>query len=76
VLNYGNVHRIMLDNFSIENLRQAVHMVNGMFETEASGSITEENIRQVAETGVNFISIGALTHSYKSLDLNLKIQKV
>jgi nicotinate-nucleotide pyrophosphorylase (carboxylating) len=76
VLNHGNVHRIMLDNFSITNLRQAVQLINGMFETEASGSITEENIKEVAETGVDYISMGALTHSYKSLDLNLKIEKV
>jgi nicotinate-nucleotide pyrophosphorylase (carboxylating) len=75
VLHYGNVHRIMADNFSIENLTKAVQLVNGRFEVEASGSITEENIREVAETGVDYISVGALTHSYKSLDLSLKIEK-
>jgi nicotinate-nucleotide pyrophosphorylase (carboxylating) len=73
VLICGNIHRIMLDNFSIPDLCQAVKMVNGKYETEASGGITINNIRQVAESGVDFISMGALTHSVKSLDISLKI---
>jgi nicotinate-nucleotide pyrophosphorylase (carboxylating) len=73
---HGKVHRIMLDNFSIENLKKAVDYIDGRYETEASGSITEENIRAVAETGVDFISVGALTHSYKSLDINLKVERL
>jgi nicotinate-nucleotide pyrophosphorylase (carboxylating) len=72
VLDTGNVDRIMLDNFSNENMRRAVKMVDGKYETEASGMITEKTIRKVAETGVDFISVGALTHQIKSLDLSLK----
>jgi nicotinate-nucleotide pyrophosphorylase (carboxylating) len=66
------VDRIMLDNFSIPNLKAAVDMIGGQYETEASGGITEESIRKVAETGVDFISVGALTHQVSSLDLSLK----
>lgn len=62
----------MLDNFSPENLRKAVEMIGGKYETEASGGITLETIRQYAETQVDFISVGALTHQIKSLDLSLK----
>jgi nicotinate-nucleotide pyrophosphorylase (carboxylating) len=72
VLDRGGVDRIMLDNYTLENLRMAVQMINQRFETEASGGITLENIRSYAETGVDFISVGALTHSVKSLDLSLK----
>jgi nicotinate-nucleotide pyrophosphorylase (carboxylating) len=72
VLDTGNVDRIMLDNFNNENMRRAVKMVDGKYETEASGMITEKTIRKVAETGVDFISVGALTHQIKSLDLSLK----
>lgn len=72
VLDTGNVDRIMLDNFSNENMRRAVKMVDRKYETEASGMITEKTIRKVAETGVDFISVGALTHQIKSLDLSLK----
>ena len=72
ILKAGNVNRIMLDNFSAENLSKAVGLINHQFETEASGGITLENVREVASTGVDFISVGALTHSYKSLDLSLK----
>jgi len=63
----------MLDNFSIEDLREAVRLIPHRYETEASGGITEQDIRSIAETGVDYISMGALTHSYKSLDINLKI---
>ena len=72
VLKHGGVDRIMLDNFSPEKLREALKIIPAMYETEASGGITMENIRPYAETGVQFISIGALTHSVKSLDLSLK----
>jgi len=75
VLKYGEglVDRIMLDNFTIEDLADAVKMINGRFETEASGGIKLTNIRKYAESGVDFVSIGALTHDFKSLDMNLKV---
>lgn len=63
---------IMLDNMSIEKMTEAVSMINGACKTEASGGITEETLRSVAECGVDFISVGALTHSVKSLDISLK----
>lgn len=71
----GHVFRIMFDNMSVEDMIQAVKIVDGKFETEASGGINENTIKKIAETGVNFISVGALTHSYKSLDLSLKAVK-
>lgn len=67
------VHRIMFDNFTPELMREAVQLVNHRVETEASGGITLENIRAYAETGVDFISIGALTHSAVALDISMKI---
>jgi len=72
VLAIGGVDRIMLDNFSFENLRAAVALIDGKFITEASGGITEENVAEYAACGVDFISMGALTHSVKSLDMSLK----
>ena len=72
ILAVGHIHRIMLDNFSYEDTRTAVEMINGKYETEASGGITEQTIRAYAECGVDFISVGALTHSVSSLDLSLK----
>ena len=72
VLSIGRVHRIMLDNFSPTDLRTAVQRVNHRFETEASGGITLENARTYAASGVDFISVGALTHSARALDLSLK----
>lgn len=72
VLATGGIRRIMLDNFSPENLKMAVEKINKRFETEASGGITAATIRAYAETGVDFISVGALTHSVRSLDLSLK----
>ena len=72
VLETGGVDRIMLDNFEIPLLREAVELIGEKYETEASGGITEKTIRAVAETGVNFISVGALTHSNRSPDLSLK----
>lgn len=68
----GKVDRIMLDNFSVESMKEAVKLIDGKVETEASGGITEQTIRQYAETGVNFISVGALTHSVRSMDISLK----
>jgi len=72
VMEHGGVHRIMLDNFSLDNMKKAVALIDGKYETEASGGITEDSLRSVAETGVDFISVGALTHQVKSLDLSLK----
>lgn len=68
----GGVDRIMLDNFSIENTREAVKIVDGRVEIESSGGITEKTIRSFAECGVDYISVGTLTHSVKSLDMSLK----
>ncbi|HTM99571.1 MAG TPA: carboxylating nicotinate-nucleotide diphosphorylase [Pedobacter sp.] len=72
VLEVGNVQRIMLDNFELPLLKEAVKLVNGRFITEASGGIVEENVADYAACGVDYISMGALTHSVKSLDLSLK----
>jgi nicotinate-nucleotide pyrophosphorylase (carboxylating) len=66
------VFRIMLDNFSVENTRKAVAMIGGRYEIESSGGITLSTLRQYAECGVDYISVGALTHQIKSLDLSLK----
>ena len=71
VMNHGGVDRIMLDNFDVPTLREAVKRIGGRYETEASGGITDETLRAYAETGVDFISVGALTHHIKSLDLSL-----
>jgi len=68
----GGIHRIMLDNMTPDMMREAVDMIGGRYETEASGGITEKTIRSVAACGVDYISVGALTHSIKSLDLSLK----
>ena len=73
VLSTGGVDAILLDNMSIDMLKQAVTLIDGRYKTEASGGITESTIRAVAETGVDYISMGALTHSVKSLDLSLKV---
>ena len=72
VLAHGGADRIMFDNFSVELCHEAVLLVNGRCETEASGGITDETLRAYAETGVDFISVGALTHHINSLDLSLK----
>lgn len=68
----GGFHRIMLDNFSVENMRKAVDIIGKRFEIEASGGITESTLRAYAETGVDFISVGALTHHIRSLDMSLR----
>lgn len=72
VMAIGGVDRIMLDNFSVEDTRKAVEIIGGKYETESSGGITFDTLRQYAECGVDFISVGALTHSVKSLDLSFK----
>lgn len=74
VIEYGRgcVDRVLLDNFSVESVREAVAQIDGTFETEVSGGIHLDNIRSYAEAGVNFISVGALTHQAVSLDLSLK----
>lgn len=74
VLQSGGVHRIMMDNFELPILKEAVSIVAGKFETEASGGIDLFNVREFALTGVDFISAGALTHSAPSIDLSLKIE--
>ncbi len=75
VLRVGQVDRIMLDNFSYEDLRKAVKLIGNRFETEASGGITEETLKKYAECGVDFISSGALTHSVSNMDFSLKAIK-
>ena len=72
ILSQGNIHRIMLDNFSIEDTNKAVELIGNKYQTESSGGITEETIAEYAKCGVDFISVGALTHSIQSLDLSLK----
>lgn len=75
LLEVGGITRIMLDNFEIPILREAVATIEGKFESEASGGVNLNTVRKIAETGVNFISVGALTHSAGSLDLSLKVMK-
>ena len=72
ILAVGKVDRIMLDNFSTSEIKKAVKLIKGKYQTEASGGITEKSIASYAKCGVDFISVGALTHSIKSLDLSLK----
>jgi len=69
---FGGFQRIMLDNFSVERLQRAIQLINRQYETEASGGITEATLRSYAETGVDFISVGALTHHINSLDMRLR----
>jgi nicotinate-nucleotide pyrophosphorylase (carboxylating) len=72
VLSQGGIDRIMLDNFNFKNLREAVSLINNQFETEASGGINLDTVRKYAECGVDYISVGALTHSVHNMDLSLK----
>ena len=72
VLEHGGVDRIMLDNFSVPDTKKAVDIIAGRFETESSGGITFDTIRDYAEQGVDFVSVGALTHSVKGLDMSFK----
>ena len=75
VMEVGGVERIMLDNFELPILKEAVHIIGDKFQSEASGGVDLFTVRDIAKTGVNFISVGALTHSAGSLDLSLKVQK-
>jgi nicotinate-nucleotide pyrophosphorylase (carboxylating) len=75
VINFGKVDRILLDNFSVEDLGAAVKLIRGRFETEASGGIKLQNVRKYAETGVDYISVGSLTHTFRSLDMSLKARR-
>ena len=75
IMEIGGIDRIMIDNFSISDTKKAVEMIGGKYETEASGGITDANLRDYAATGVDFISVGALTHQIRSLDLSLKAVK-
>lgn len=72
VLKTGRVHRIMFDNFPLDRLREGVAMVGKQVETEASGGVNLQTVQAIAETGVDFISVGELTHTVKSLDLSFK----
>ncbi len=72
VINSTGVDRILLDNFNFEKLKEAVALINGRFITEASGGITLDNVLEYAQCGVDYVSMGALTHSVKSLDMSLK----
>jgi nicotinate-nucleotide pyrophosphorylase (carboxylating) len=76
VLQFSGVDRIMLDNFSLPEMKQAVDLINHAVEVEASGNVSLGTVRAIAETGVDFISVGALTHSPKALDISLKIVHV
>lgn len=71
-LNTGLVHRILLDNMLTSTMQEAIRMINGQMETEASGGVNLNTIKQIAETGVDYISVGKLTHSFNSLDMSLK----
>lgn len=75
VINSGGIDRILLDNFTFDKLKEAVALINGRFITEASGGITEDNVLEYARCGVDYVSMGALTHSVKSLDMSLKAIK-
>jgi len=72
ILETGRINRIMLDNFTLSDTRKAIKLINGKYETESSGGITLETIRDYAECGVDYISVGALTHQIHSLDMSLK----
>ena len=76
VMKVGKIDRIMLDNFSVEQLKEAMKIINGRYETEASGGITLNNIESFAATRVDFISIGAIIHQAKSLDMSLKARLI
>jgi nicotinate-nucleotide pyrophosphorylase (carboxylating) len=72
ILSVGGINRIMLDNFSIEDTVTAVKLISGRYEIESSGGITLDTVRAYAECGVDFISVGALTHHIRSLDMSLE----
>jgi nicotinate-nucleotide pyrophosphorylase (carboxylating) len=75
-LNCAGIHRIMLDNFQVDDMRKAVELIARQVEVEASGGVTLQTVRPIAETGVDFISVGALTHSVKGLDISLELHHV
>jgi nicotinate-nucleotide pyrophosphorylase (carboxylating) len=72
ILKFSDIHRILIDNFTPEQTKEAIKLINGRCKTESSGGITKDSIRAYAESGVDYISVGALTHQIKSLDLSLK----
>ena len=74
-LNFKWIDRLLLDNMSIREIKKSIKLIDGIFKTEASGNINDNNIKEIANTGVDYISIGALTHSYKNIDLSFKVQK-
>jgi nicotinate-nucleotide pyrophosphorylase (carboxylating) len=74
-MKHRKIHRIMFDNFDVETTRKAVGLVNGHYETESSGGITLDNLRDYAVCGVDYISVGALTHHIKGLDMSLNAIK-
>ena len=74
-LNFKWIDRLLLDNMSIKEIKKSIKLIGGIFKTEASGNINDSNIKEIADTGVDYISIGALTHSYKNIDLSFKVQK-
>ncbi len=76
VLQHGGATRIMLDNFSVESCKEAVQLIDNKVETEASGGINFNNLREYALTGVNYISLGLLTHSIKGLDISMKTKMI
>lgn len=76
ILAYGKVDRILLDNMTPDMMRECVNLIGNRFETEASGNITLDNLKEKAESGVQFISMGALTHSFQSLDISLKFESL
>lgn len=76
IVAYGKVDRILLDNMAPDMIRECVNLIGKRFETEASGNITLENLREKADSGVQFISMGALTHSFQSLDISLKFESL
>ena len=75
VIETGKVNRIMLDNFELPLLREAVRVIGNQFETEASGGVNIHTVRKISQTGVQFVSVGALTHSAQSMDMSLKVIK-
>ena len=75
VIAEGGVTRIMLDNYELGMMREAVGIIDGQYQSEASGGVNLDTVRGIAETGVDYISVGALTHSAGSLDMSLKIKK-
>jgi nicotinate-nucleotide pyrophosphorylase (carboxylating) len=72
LLTIGGIDRIMLDNYPLDLMNEAVKLINGAIEVEASGGVTLQSVRSIAETGVDVISVGALTHSPKALDISLE----